>query len=69
MRETAKRMNEQLTQMRIVMPIIAGAMQQYTIAEIMEQQKQIQQMMDKMSPEEREAFEKQMKAQMDAQGK
>ena len=58
MRENAKSMNAQLTQLRIAFPVVTNVMQGFVIREIVEQQKR---MMDQMSPEERKKFEEEMK--------
>lgn len=60
MRETAKRMNQQLRQMRIVMPIISQAMQTFVLGEIIEQQKKFAQ----MSPEEQAKMQAEMEEEM-----
>ena len=64
MRELAKQMNVQITQMRVSMPILSQAMQPFIIQEMMEAQKQYMEAMEKMSPEDREKMEKQMQDQM-----
>jgi len=58
MKLLAKKMNKELTKMRISMPIISQAMQPFIIKEMVEAQKK---MMEQMSPEERKKFEDQMK--------
>jgi Fe-S-cluster containining protein len=63
MRETAERMNKQLRQMRIVMPIISQAMQTFVLGEIIEQQQKFA----KMSPEEQEKMQKEFEAEMSKQ--
>jgi Fe-S-cluster containining protein len=60
MRETAKRMNQQLKQMRIVMPIISQAMQTFVLKEILEQQKKFAE----MSPEEQAKMQREMEEEM-----
>jgi hypothetical protein len=63
MRDLATRMNGQLTQMRIMMPVIAQVMQNFIIQEMIEQQKKA---LEKMSPEQRQKFDEAMKKQTES---
>ena len=65
MRELAKSMNLKLTEMRISMPILAQAFQPFVLNEIMDAQRKYMEAMEKMSPEEREKVEQQMKERME----
>jgi Fe-S-cluster containining protein len=66
MRELAQKMNQQLAQMRIIMPVIAQSMQPFVIRELMEAQKKYMEALEKMPPEERAKIEEEMRAQMKA---
>jgi len=57
MRSQAETMNKQLTQMRIAMPVLAQAMQTFTMMELIKQQ---QEYMSKMTPEERAKMDEDM---------
>ncbi|MHA1474296.1 MAG: YkgJ family cysteine cluster protein [Promethearchaeota archaeon] len=65
MRDLAKSMNIKLTEMRIAMPILAQAFQPFVLNEIMDAQRRYMEAMEKMSPEEREKVEQQMKDRME----
>ncbi len=65
MRDLAKQMNIKLTEIRIAMPVFAQAMQPFVLKQIMKVQQDYMKQMDKMTPEEREKIEKEMKEQMD----
>ena len=64
LRENAKKMNRELSKMRISMPILAQAMQPFVLQEILKMQDQYMKELEKMSPEDRKKFEEQMKQQM-----
>jgi Fe-S-cluster containining protein len=65
MRNLAKGMHNELTKMRITMPILSQTLQPFVLQEILKSQQQYMNELEKMSPEEREKFEEQMKSQMD----
>jgi len=65
MRDTAKSMNMKLMEMRSAMPVLAQAFQPFVLNEIMESQRRYMEAMEKMSPEEREKVEQQMKERME----
>lgn len=60
MRDLAKRMNKELTEMRIAMPILSQAFQPFIIQELMEAQQKFMEELEKMPPEERAKIEKEM---------
>lgn len=62
LRELAQHMFNQLRQIRIVMPIVSQAMQTFVIGQLIEQQRQA---FEKMTPEERERYQKEYADQMD----
>ena len=64
MRNLAKNMYKELAQMRITMPILSQALQPFVLQEILKTQQQYMDELEKMSPEEREKIEEQMKSQM-----
>ncbi|WP_457556592.1 YkgJ family cysteine cluster protein [Candidatus Harpocratesius sp.] len=63
MRDLAKRMNKELTEMRIAMPILSQAFQPFILQELMEAQQKFMEELEKMPPEERERIEKEMMRQ------
>ncbi|MHA1776845.1 MAG: YkgJ family cysteine cluster protein [Promethearchaeota archaeon] len=63
MRDLAKQMNKELTEMRIAMPILSQAFQPFIIQELMEAQQKFMKELEKMPPEERERIEKEMMKQ------
>ena len=65
LRNTAKKMYKKLSQMRISMPVLSQAMQPFILKELMQMQQEAMKEMEKMTPEQREAFEEQMKMPMD----
>lgn len=62
LRQNAKKMYKKLQQMRISMPILAQAMQPFIIQELMKMQEKAMKEFEKMTPEQRKAFEDQFKS-------
>ncbi len=59
MRTLSKKMHKKISQMRISMPIISQIMQPFVLQEILKVQQQAMKELEKMSPEQRKAFEEQ----------